>query len=87
MQKEANLEMGRVNRILKKNFEILKNEIKDERYVKVKKLKLEKKGFKFEFMTHQLGEYRNCYLLSWRPIENEYVIISRTPETTFNETD
>lgn len=85
LQQQANLEMGRVNKILKKNFDILKTAIKAERYVKIKKIDLEKKGFNFEFMTHVKGAYKNCYLLSWRDIENGHVIVSRTPDSTFND--
>lgn len=87
LRKEADLETGRVNKILKKNFEILKKLIRDERCVKTKKMVLEKKGFNFDFMTHRKGEYRNCYLFAWRPIENDYVIVSRTPVSTFTNTE
>ena len=83
LQKEANLEMGRVNKILKRNYEILKQEIGVEKWVKSTKLKLERKGFNFDFMTHIGGEYRNVYLFSWRPVEKDGLIISRTPESTF----
>lgn len=84
-QKSANLEMGRVNKILKKNFEILKKVIKAEKYAKISRRELERKGFNFDFMTHIKGEYRNCYLLSWRPVEKDNIIVSRTPESTFTE--
>lgn len=87
LRKEADLETGRVNKILKKNFEILKKLISDERYVKIKKIVLEKKGFNFDFMTHRKGDYRNCYLFAWRPIENDQIIISRTPASTVIETE
>ncbi len=89
LQKEANLEMGRVNRILKKNFQIMKDLLDAEKNVKVKKIKMEKKGFDFRFHTSVIKTagvtYTNVYLLSWRDIENEHVIISRAPETILEE--
>lgn len=89
LQKEANLEMGRVNRILKKNFQIMKDLLDEEKHVKVKKIKLEKKGFNFRFHTSVIKfsglTYTNVYLLSWRDIEGEQVIISRAPETILEE--
>lgn len=36
--------MRRVNRILKKNFQIMKDLLNEEKYVKLKKIELEKKG-------------------------------------------
>lgn len=89
LQKEANLEMGRVNRILKKNFQIMKDLLDEEKHVKVKKIKMEKKGFNFRFHTSVIKfsglTYTNVYLLSWREIEDEQVIISRAPETILEE--
>lgn len=89
LQKEANLEMGRVNRILKKNFQIMKDLLDEEKHVKVKKIKLEKKGFNFRFHTSVIKfsglTYTNVYLLSWRDIEGEQVIISRAPETILED--
>ncbi len=89
LQKEANLEMGRVNRILKKNFQVMKDLLGAEKHVKVKKIKMEKKGFNFRFHTSVIKfsglTYTNVYLLSWRDIESEQVIISRAPETILEE--
>ncbi|MCA6451007.1 MAG: hypothetical protein IM537_16275 [Pseudanabaena sp. M57BS1SP1A06MG] len=89
LQKEANLEMGRVNRILKKNFQIMKDLLDEEKNVKVKKIKMEKKGFNFRFHTSVISfsglTYHNVYLLSWRDIEGEQVIISRAPETILED--
>jgi hypothetical protein len=85
IRKEEGLEMGRVNRILKKNYEILKRVILDKPNEKIKLTALEDKGFNVKFLTHLVGEYRNCYNLSWRPIENGYVIISRPTETAEEE--
>lgn len=85
LRKEADIELGRVNKILKKNFDILKKLIKDERNVKVTRTDLEKKGFNFNFLTHQVGEFRNCYLLAWKPLERDNIMITRTPERTIRQ--
>lgn len=85
LRKEEGLEMGRVNKLLKKNYEILKKVIKDEVRIKVKRDVLERKGFNFHFLTHIVGEYHNVYNFAWRTIEHGYVIITRTPESTFEE--
>lgn len=84
---EEGLEMRRINRILKKNYEILKRVIKDKLNEKIKLDALVAKGFNIRFLTHIAGEYRNCYNLSWRPIEKGFVIISRPPESMYPETD
>ncbi|MBL7759137.1 MAG: hypothetical protein JNK08_00415 [Sediminibacterium sp.] len=67
----------------------MKDLIDDDKYNKVKKLILEKKGFNFRFHTSVIKSpgltYTNVYLLSWRDIENDEVIISRVPETIIEE--
>jgi hypothetical protein len=85
MRKEEGIEMGRVNRILKKNYEILKRIIQDKPSEKIKLQALLDKGFKIKFLTHIVNDYHNCYNLSWRPVENGNVIISRPSETAEEE--
>lgn len=85
LRKEEGLELGRVNKILKKNYDILKKVIKDEVRVKIKQDALERKGFKFHFLTHIVGDYNNVYNYAWRKIEFGNVMITRTPESTFIE--
>ncbi|MBN8720499.1 MAG: hypothetical protein J0H85_13690 [Sediminibacterium magnilacihabitans] len=87
LRKQETLELGRVNKKLKRNYEILKKVIKDEVRVKIKAEALERKGFDFHFMTHIFGDYHNCYNLAWRTIEYGYVMITRTPESTLVERD
>lgn len=86
-RKQEALELGRVNKRLKKNYGILKKVIKEEVRVKIKEEVLKHKGFDFHFMTHVFGDYHNCYNLAWRKIEYGYVMITRTPESTLIERD
>ncbi|MES2006296.1 MAG: hypothetical protein V4450_17390 [Bacteroidota bacterium] len=81
VRKQEAMEMGRVNRILKKNYEILKRIIKDEPNQRIKLQSLTDKGFDIKFLTHLVNGYHNCYNLSWRTVENGNVIISRPSET------
>ena len=64
-------EVSRVDKILHKNLEILKQVIKDKRYAEVSKKVLDKSGFKFDYCTFSMGSYKYCYHLSYKEIEGE----------------
>lgn len=69
-------DMKYVNKILAKNFDIMKKLVGDKDVVKIGKSELEKKGFNYDFVTQFRGDYRYCYALSWRQIENNMILIS-----------
>lgn len=75
--------MKRVNKILACNYEILKTVIGDQSHIKIEYTELKKMGFQFDFLTQIKGDYFNCYTLSWKKIEDEKLLISRVPKSTY----
>lgn len=75
--------MKRVNKILSTNYEILKEVIGEQSHIKIAYSELKKMGFQFDFLTQIKGDYHNCYTLSWKRIEDEKLLISRVPKSTY----
>ncbi len=69
-------EVTRVDKILHRNLEILKQVIKDRRYAEVSRKALDKAGFKFDFCTFSIGSYKYCYHLSYKAITEEKYQVS-----------
>lgn len=81
---EHNSYLNEVNRILKKNRDILRNK-NPEGKIKLKRETLVRKGFDFTYHTHtyatQKGQvYYFCYEQGYLPLENDEVLLVKREE-------
>lgn len=78
-------DMKYVNKILAKIFDIMQKLVSEKQVVKIGKNELAKKGFNYDFFTQFRGDYRYCYSLSWREIENNMILISTLATAPFKK--
>ncbi len=67
----------KVDKILHRNFEILETALKDKDYVYVKKEKMLRQGFNFDYYTQAKNEYRYCYALCYKPKDTDTITINK----------
>ncbi|MBI2285155.1 MAG: hypothetical protein HYU71_15695 [Bacteroidetes bacterium] len=67
----------KVDKILHRNFEILEAALKDKEYVYVKKEKMLRQGFSFDYYTQAKNEYHYCYTLCYKSSDAEKIWIGR----------
>ena len=81
---EDNIYLNEVNKILRKNRDILRNK-NPEGKIKLKRDQLLRKGFDFNYHTHtystQKGQvYFFCYEQGYLPLENDEILLVRREE-------
>lgn len=66
----------RVDKVLHRNYGILKDVLKTKERTSITREKLIRLGFKFKFCTQAKGEYRYCYQLCYKKMEDgSYLIV------------
>lgn len=84
LRTENNSYINEVNRILKKNRDILRNQ-NPEGKTKIKKATLLRKGFDFNYHTHTYATQKGttyifCYEYGYLPLENEELLLVKREE-------
>ena len=76
----------RVDKILHKNFDILSKALKNQKYVEISRLTLEKRGFKFDFITQRRGAaYGYCYNFMFKEKDAKTILIGIAPDHVIEE--
>jgi hypothetical protein len=67
----------RVDKVLHKNYGILQHLLKTKERTSVTRDKLLRAGFKFKFCTQAKGEYRYCYAICYKKMEDESFLVAK----------
>ncbi|MES2328574.1 MAG: hypothetical protein V4539_03160 [Bacteroidota bacterium] len=75
LKQETDPEIPRINKILKTNFDILKECLHDQKTVTRPREEMMRMGFSFDYYTQVRGEYKFCYYYGYTPKNDKYILI------------